>query len=131
MMKKTRTLSRVLKVAVLFAGCVLLFILPLGGLSAAAEGYWSTQMNDEGEWVQIYTYTDMEPITYLPVDHEETAEPIEETRQAAVEVALAVAPAAANSAEAIPAKASNPLGGLIAAGLLSLAGLAVAFYKGV
>lgn len=131
MMKKTTPLSRILKAAVLFAGCVLVLVLPLGGLSAAAEGYWSTRMNEEGELVQIYTYTDMEPITYLPVSPEEAGETAQETQQAAVEVALAALPATAQTAEAIPAKASNPLGGLIAAGLLSLAGLAVAFYKGV
>ena len=65
MMKKAAALSRILKTAALLTGCALLFILPFGGLSAAAEGYWSTQLNDEGEPVMIYTYTDMEPITYL------------------------------------------------------------------
>lgn len=77
MMKKAAALSRILKTAALLTGCALLFILPFGGLSAAAEGYWSTQLNDEGEPVMIYTYTDMEPITYLPVDPDETMLPAE------------------------------------------------------
>ena len=55
MMKKAAALSRILKTAALLTGCALLFILPFGGLSAAAEGYWSTQLNDEGEPVMIYT----------------------------------------------------------------------------
>ena len=77
----------------------------------------------------IYTYTDMEPITYLPVDPDETMLPAEEPRQASVDVALAAAPVTAEPVEAIPAKASNPLGSLIAVGVLSLAGLAAALYK--
>ena len=129
MMKKAAALSRILQTAALLTGCALLFILPFGGLSAAAEGYWSTQLNDEGEPVMIYTYTDMEPITYLPVDPDETMLPAEEPRQASVDVALAAAPVTAEPVEAIPAKASNPLGSLIAVGVLSLAGLAAALYK--
>mgnify|MGYP006980311592 CR=1 FL=1 len=137
MMKKTTALSRALKIAVLMSGCALLFLLPIGGLSAAAEGYWSTQMNDEGQLVRIYTYTDLEPVTYLPVDPEETmASPKasvnapSETHQAAVDVALAAAPKTAEQAEALPAKASSDaMGGLIAMGVLTLAGLAAALYK--
>ena len=129
MKKKTSALPRILKTAALLTGCALMFLLPLGGLSAAAEWYWTTQLNDEGQPVMIYTYTDMEPITYLPVDPEETMIPSEEPRQAAVDVALAAAPMTAETTEAIPARASSPLGGLIAVGILSMAGLAVALYK--
>ena len=68
-------------------------------------------------------------ITYLPVDPDETMLPAEEPRQASVDVALAAAPVTAEPVEAIPAKASNPLGSLIAVGVLSLAGLAAALYK--
>ncbi len=137
MMKKRTALSRALKFAVLMTGCALLFLLPIGDLSAAAEGYWSTQLNDEGQTVMIYTYTDLEPITYLPVDPEETMTPSNElekapaaTHRAAVDVALAAAPKTADQAEALPAKtSSDAMSGLVAMGILTLAGLAAALYK--
>ena len=56
----------------------------------------------------IYTYTDMEPITYLPVDPDETMLPAEEPRQASVDVAWPRPPVTAEPVEAIPAKPRIP-----------------------
>lgn len=118
---------------------VLVFVLlfSFAGLMASAQevGYWSERIDEEGRVVRVFTYT--EPIVITEIE----GEPMEEDLQGddpalpptdrieqVVEapVYLSDGASAHQTTETVGFTA-----GVIALGILSLAGLAIAFYKAI